>query len=143
MGLSSSYVEILYRAIKRSCPPEYVTFNLNGEPEISSALFKDENGVSVSKQMQRTEEDVISHLKNKLSTNAGRTRLKGAVKLSENDVIKAGAIVVDTPDSSDRFHAEIHKNSNEKLLSNLQMLQLADCCQLCYWNNHMESTCNN
>ena len=140
MEVSENCIETVYRAIKRSCPPDYVIFDAEGNAEISPALFKDENGVSVSKQMRRTKDEVILHLQKKLINKNGQTRLKGAVNLSEKVILDAKAILVSVETSADKYHAEIHKNRNERLLSNLQMLQLADSCKLCHWDDSVENT---
>ena len=58
MDESDYSIEILYRAIKRS-QPSTIT-QRKGKLRVSSALFKDENGVSVDKKMKRTEEAALN-----------------------------------------------------------------------------------
>ena len=53
--------ELLYRVIKRSQPD---SMNEKGRP--TSALFKQENGVSVDRDGERSEDVIIKHLKNDL-----------------------------------------------------------------------------
>lgn len=121
MGKSTAGVDILYRAIKRSRPELVIQNGIN--LRVSPALFKDENGVSVDRKMQRDEEMVLLQMKNNFDK-----RLKGIVQLSESDVTHVNAIVVPKPTNNNKYHAEIHKNCSEVMLDDLQALQLADKC---------------
>jgi hypothetical protein len=124
-------IEYLYRAIKRS-QPSVVKKYPNGRVRISSALFKDAQGVSVSKMMNRLEEEVISHLRKKLSNDKGSTRMKAVVKLTEDDVKEVNAIVVDKPSDDDKYHAQIHKSDCEIELDEIQAKQLANRCKFVF-----------
>ena len=136
MDESDYSIEILYRAIKRSQPSTVI--QRKGKLRVSSALFKDENGVSVDKKMQRTEETAIQKLKDYFSR-----RLKGIVKLTELDVNHANAVVIPKPSIENQYHAEIHKNHNEIMLDDIQALQLADSCQFVFFDEEKDWSITN
>ena len=117
-------VDKLYRVIKRS-KPDTIKRRNGKAVGVSSALFKDEKGVSVDQQKERTETETIDELKEFFDK-----RLKGVVRLFESDVTTAGAVLIQKPSDKLPYHAEIHKNYNEVLLSDVQALQLADNCTL-------------
>lgn len=112
----------LYRGIKRS-QPSFITPAGN----ISSAMFKDENGVSVDRAMQRTENEAIERLKDSFGK-----RLKGVVSLSEKSVSDAAAVLIPAPSRDNPYHAEIYKNIQKEMLTRVQQLILADSCSLIY-----------
>lgn len=64
-------------------------------------------------------------------------RLKGIVSLSEMDVENVNAYLLPAPTKNNPYHAEIYKNCNKEMLSNLQQLQLADSCRLIFFDNEM------
>lgn len=118
--------ETLYRVIKRSFP-DFIKRRRNGTIGISSACFKDKNGVSVGRKIDRSEDDVKQAF-----GKVFKTRMKGMVKLFGKDVENAKAILLNKPSRDDPYHAEIHKNDNEIELDDLQALQLADTCHIIY-----------
>lgn len=126
-------LDLLYRAVKRS-QPSAIRLK-NGKPKVSSSLFKDENGVSVDKKMQRSEESVIQRFKESFSS-----RLKGIVTLSEQDVMNANAIVIPKPSGNNPYHAEIHKSDSEIELTEIQALKLADVCRFVFFDKDKEWT---
>lgn len=111
--------EILYRAIKRSRPD---SLDENGNP--TSALFKQEDGVSVDRDGERTEMEIIGALKQ----NLGK-RFKGAVKVGADVCIDNGMAVIPAP-TENIYHAEIYENMNKEELSSLHALILADNAQI-------------
>ena len=124
----------VYRVIKRSKPDTLK--RKNGKiVGVSSALFKDENGVSVDLKKERTEADAIEELKNFF-----KKRLKGIVSLSESDILDAEAILLPTPSDDLPYHAEIHKSYDEILLDDIQALQLADACTLILFDENVAWT---
>ena len=115
--------EIMYRAVKRSRPD---TLTPDGK-RVLSALFKDENGVSVDCRKGRTEAEAIDRLKSFF-----HTRLKAVGSLSGNCVAEAGACVISDASEKNPYHALIYKNSCRESLTALQALKLADGCSLVY-----------
>ena len=101
----------VYRVIKRSKPDTLK--RKNGKiVGVSSALFKDENGVSVDLKKERT----------------------------ESDILDAEAILLPTPSDDLPYHAEIHKSYDEILLDDIQALQLADACTLILFDENVAWT---
>lgn len=127
MGESTDDIDILYRAIKRNRPKLVTQNGIN--LRVSSAFFKDENGVSVDRKMQRDEEMALLQIKNNFDK-----RLKGIVKLSESDVTNVNAIVVPKPTNNNKYHAEIHKSCSEIMLDDIQAIQLADVCCVIFFD---------
>ena len=82
--------ENLYRAVKRS-NPDYII----GKNKVSSAMFKDESGVSVSRDGGRSEKEVISSFKDspfwsKRLKAIGRTAIKVRAILPVAGVLRRG-----------------------------------------------------
>lgn len=107
--------ELLYRVIKRSQPD---SMNEKGRP--TSALFKQENGVSVDRDGERSEEAIIETFKERFDK-----RFKGLVKVGA-DICIENDIVVIPETSSNIYHAEIFENVNKDPLGQLKALILAD-----------------
>ena len=128
----------LYRVIKRSRPDTIK--RRNGKVVgVSSALFKDEGGVSVDQKKERSKDEAIEGLKNFF-----KQRLKGVASLFESDVADADAVLIPKPSDELPCHAEIHKSHDEILLDDEQALQLADSCKLILldesiaWTNNLK-----
>ncbi len=107
--------ELLYRVIKRSQPD---SMNEKGRP--TSALFKQENGVSVDRDGERSEDVIIETFKERFDK-----RFKGLVKVGA-DICIENDIVVIPETSSNIYHAEIFENVNKDPLGQLKALILAD-----------------
>lgn len=112
--------EILYRAIKRSQPDV-----IRPGGKVSSALFKDDAGVSVDRKGGRAMDEALAAMKVKLAP-----RMKGAVRLTMTDVLKAEACAVPAPSSDDIYHAEIYSDANKHPLTALQAYMLSKACKL-------------
>lgn len=125
----------LYRIIKRS-KPDTIKRRNGKVVGVSSALFKDECGVSVDQKMDRSEDESIDGLKSFF-----KQRLKGVASLFVSDVVNAEAVLISKPSKKLPYHAEIHKSHDEILLDDVQALQLADNCNLIYldknWANEI------
>ena len=93
--------EYLYRRV-----PLKPIFWVPNENRISSALFKDSKGVSVDRQGQRTEEDVIN-------TFTASFELRAVVKLKVEDCRKIGTYVQYKPIPENLFHSEITESETE------------------------------
>lgn len=126
--MNNTLEEAYYRAIKRS-QPNCIDEKKN---KPTSAFFKDENGVSMDRKAERTEEMVIAALKNKLSK-----RFKGMVVLKENDILlQANAYIHPAPSIDDPYHVELYKNHTKEELSNIQALILADLSKILFINDN-------
>lgn len=107
--------ERLYRVIKRSQPD---SMNENGRP--TSALFKQDNGVSVDRDGERREEVIIKTFKDRFEK-----RFKGLVRVGADVCIdNKMAVILET--TSNIYHAEIFENRNKDPLGQLKALILAD-----------------
>ena len=107
--------ELLYRVIKRSQPD---SMNEKGRP--TSALFKQENGVSVDRDGKRNEVAIIETFKARFDK-----RFKGLVKVGA-DICIDNDIVVIPETSSNIYHAELFENVDKDPLVQLKALILAD-----------------
>lgn len=107
--------ELLYRVIKRSQPD---SMDPKGRP--TSALFKQDNGVSVDRDGCRDEELIIQTFKNRFEK-----RFKGLVKVGANICIDNNMAVIPET-SSNIYHAEIFENEDKDPLGQLKALILAD-----------------
>ena len=106
---------MLYRVIKRSQPD---TIDNDGRP--TSALFKQENGVSVDRDGERDEQDIIGTFKDRFGK-----RYKGLVRVGADICIDNNMAVI--PEiSSNIYHAEIFENIERDPLGQLKALILAD-----------------
>ena len=107
--------EVLYRMIKRSQPD---AMDEDGHP--TSALFKQENGVSVDRDGGREEEEIIKKFKDRFDK-----RFKGLVRVGAEVCIDNNMAVI--PETSNNiYHAEIFDNEDKAPLGNLKALILAD-----------------
>lgn len=125
-----------YRIIKRSNPPWFICEN----GEISSALFKNKDeignpGISVDCQDGRPREEAIAFMRSQFSP-----RLKAAVVLTYRDIRDVSGVVFRSPSRTNPHHAEIFKNETKEHISNLQALQLAGRCELCYFDEDVQWT---
>ena len=107
--------EMLYRVIKRSQPD---TIDNDGRP--TSALFKQENGVSVDRDGERDEQDIIGTFKDRFGK-----RYKGLVRVGADICIDNNMAVIPET-SSNIYHAEIFENIERDPLGQLKALILAD-----------------
>lgn len=109
--------EILFRAI-RAYPPF-----IKEDNSISSAAFKDKNGLSVDMKADRGELECVQSLKN---------RFMGIiVKLTVQDCNNINAIVEHCPIYNENmYHCEIISNVNKKLLTQSQAKYLANIAKI-------------
>lgn len=106
--------EKLYRAVKRSQPN---TIDEYGKP--TSALFKDDNGVSVDRDGSRLEDEIIGCFKQRFGP-----RFKALFRFGANICFDNNIAVI--PDYG--YHAELFDDCQKKPLSQLKALILADSC---------------
>ena len=107
--------ELLYRMIKRSQPD---SMDEKGRP--TSALFKQDDGVSVDRDGERTEEVVIKAFKDRFEK-----RFKGLVRVGA-DVCLDNNMAVIPETTFNMYHAEIFESVNKEPLGQLKALILAD-----------------
>lgn len=86
----------------------------------TSALFKQDNGVSVDRDGCRDEKMIIETFRNRFDK-----RFKGLVKVRADICIDNNMAVIPET-SSNIYHAEIFENTNKDPLGQLKALILAD-----------------
>ncbi len=118
--------DTLYRCVKRSQPS-----CIGYDGKITSALFKDPDGVSVDMKGDRTEDKAISDMRAYFNK-----RLKGIASLLELHVHQAHAFLYPDPKAGNPYHAELYKNEQKEELTRVQRLQLADSCKLVFWDEN-------
>jgi hypothetical protein len=111
--------ELLYRAIIRI---PYLWKNEDNRP--SSAAFKDSKGVSVDRDGEREEAEIIRILKSKFG-------LKAIVKLQASYCRSIETKVVARPLEDNIFHAEIH-DLDKVTLSAAKAKKLAKACEIVF-----------
>ena len=107
--------EMLYRVIKRSQPD-----TIDGKGNPTSALFKQEDGVSVDRDGDRDESVIVGTFK-------GLAKVQASICI-DNDM----AVIPET--KSNIYHAEIFENINKEPLTQLKALILADNSQIVVYN---------
>lgn len=108
--------EKLYRVVKRSQPD---TIDEHGNP--TSALFKQDDGVSVDRDGGRLESEIIDRFKEYFGQ-----RFKGLVRVGADVCLDNDMAVI--PDHG--YHAEIFDDCQKTPLSQLKALILADSCRV-------------
>jgi len=116
--------ELLYRAIKRS-QPDAIDKKRN---KVSSALFKDELGVSVDRDGKRAENIVVDSQKSYFAK-----RYRGTVRVMAEICLANNMAVIPEPRDENIFHASIYQDSNKNALSQLNALKLADAAEIVYY----------
>ena len=123
--------ENLYRAVKRSKPE-----CLDDNKVPTSALFKDANGVSVDRDGEREEKEILLFMIN----GELYPRVKGIVKLSAGKCFEAGTEIKAAPSKNNPYHANIFLSSDNIFKQSLQALKLARACELVYFDDSKEWT---
>lgn len=121
--------EILYRAVKRSQPD---AISEDGSP--TSALFKQDNGVSVDRDGGRVEEEIIETFKARFTT-----RFKGLFRVGADICIDHSMAVIPA-DKTNEYHAEIFDDFDKTPLSQLNALILADSAQIVTYCSNVQWT---
>ena len=107
--------EKLYRVIKRSRPDTI------DQDVPTSALFRRDDGVSVDRDGDRPEDEIIACFKDRFGP-----RFTGLVRVGADVCIDNDMAVI--PDHD--YHAEIFDNLQKEPLSQLKALILADSCKI-------------
>lgn len=121
--------ERLYRAVKRS-RPGWLDY---GKP--TSAMFRDSNGVSVDRDGERDEDDIIDAQK----TNFGK-RLKGVTKVGAKNCYDVGATIEAAPSEDNIYHANIWLDLTDKKKEMLQAYMIAQAAEIVYIDDSVEWT---
>lgn len=124
--------ESLYRVVKRS-RPDCITAN----GKVSPALYKDSNGVSVDRDGGRNEEEIVRFI----TEVTFPRRAKAIASLLSSTCYGVGFRVEAAPSEINPYHANIYLDEDEQK-GNLQALQLADECQVVYFDEDVEWTGN-
>lgn len=112
--------EMLYRAVY---PPEIMRMYWKENGEISSAVFKDKNGLSVERAGGRNEKEIIIQM---------RMFFYGAIiGLMAGDCTACGAVLRYLPSKRSKYHSEIHGSEERIVLSQSQCKHLAKVAKLC------------
>ena len=112
--------EKLYRAVY---PPEIMPMFWKENGEVSSAVFKDKNGLSVEREGNRNERSVVAYM---------RTFFQGLIiSVTAHDCEACGAVLKYLPTRRSRYHSEIHGSEERVLLSQSQCKHLAKAAWVC------------
>ena len=104
--------ERLYRAVR----PDSIFWKEDGS--LTSAAFKDKNGLSVQRGDYRADKEVVEEMM--------RIGFEGRiVRVDVSDCNDANAIVVYVPMDDNEYHSEIHSSNDKILLTSGQARQLA------------------
>lgn len=119
MNLNFTDDEKLYRAVwPKSKRPNYWTKS----GKLSSAAFKDKNGLSVLRTGDRNEADALQEAIKKL---------KGyIVSVNVKQCKEVEAFLRHLPGKISYYHSEIHGSDKEKVLSTSQALKLANLAKI-------------
>lgn len=119
--------EKLYRAVKRSKPSW-----IDGD-NVSSAMFKDERGVSVDRDGNRSENDIIVFMQN----GNLKGRVKAIIKVLAKDCYDIHTRLTANPSDDNPYHANIWLDEDNVNIQNLQAKRLADCSERVFYNDNM------
>lgn len=114
--------EGFYRVIKRS-KPNWIC----SDGTISSAMFKDSEGVSMDRQKDRTEQQCIQAIEKYFGS-----RTKGVAKLIRCSIDDATVYIYPAYTEMNPYHVELYGTAEKTPVSNLQALRLAQSCKLLY-----------
>lgn len=111
--------ELLYRMVKKSDPDGFI----NGEP--TPALFIDPKGLSVDRDGERDESDIIESFRNRFDKNGGYGR---AVKITAAKCRDIGTYPNPINNKKNKYHAEIHESEEIVEISLIKAMKLASAC---------------
>ena len=123
--------EDLYRAVKRSRPDW-----LDGNNIPTSAMFKDNNGVSVDRDGGRNVAEIIRFM----CDVSFSKRVKGIVRLSAGECFLSGCEVKAAPSEINPYHANIWLDVSDIRRQNIQALKLARASKLIFFDETKEWT---
>lgn len=106
--------EKLYRSVY---PPEFKSLYWEPDGSVSSAAFYDRRGLSVTRGNFRSNDDVITYMKDNFK---GRV-----ISVLAGDCRNADAYIKYCPSRNNKYHSEIHGSKTEIVLSKRQRRILA------------------
>lgn len=112
--------EILYRAVRKSNPDSF----LLGKP--TAALFMDDGGASVDRDGNRKEQEIVESYKNRFGR---RDDYITTVKIAAIKCRSVGAYPNPIDNKKNVYHAEIWESKDERKVSLLKAIQLAQLCK--------------
>ena len=111
--------EKLYRGVH--------SFWIKEDDTISSAAFKDSNGISVDRDGGRDEQSCINRMIGALP------QIAGVGRLTTGEVVDCGAIPKYLPVEGNEFHSEIHDSAEQvQIKSGSKSRKLASKCQIVF-----------
>jgi hypothetical protein len=93
----------------------------------TSAIFKDSNGVSVDRQGERSQKDIIR--------DALKYPLKALVHVKTEKCRELDTVPVYKPVEDNMYHSEIHDSIDKVRLSSSKAKRLRDNCKVVYINS--------
>lgn len=121
-----SDTEYLYRAVKIR---DELYLDAGRKP--TSAMFKDDKGVSVIRDGGRDEQTVT---KSFTDSKLWSKRLKALGKVYTAECKSFGAFIVEDPSTQDIHHSLIFGDEEKSPLSNIQSLKIARSCKIVYYD---------
>lgn len=115
--------EDLYRAVPNN--PHFTKEEPDGSIRLTSALFKDSNGVSVDREGDRDEEDIIGNFKE-------RKPGYGLAKISAGDCRESNTKPVWDPQEDNYYHSLIIRENDQLQLTRGQAKKLQRKCEQLY-----------
>lgn len=112
--------EKLYRAV---FPPEMVPMFWKENGQISSAVFKDKNGLSVERAGNRQEKRILEYM-HRLFTGL-------IISVNYQNCNDCGAYAIYLPSKRSNYHSEIHGSRERIVLSPSQCKYLARLAMIC------------
>lgn len=100
---------------------------LEDDDSVSSAAFKDSNGISVDRDGGRIEQECVKRMVDNLP------KIAGVGKLACEEVEECGAFPVYLPERNNVYHSEIHDSAEQvRIKSNSKARKLARKCQVIF-----------
>lgn len=112
--------EILYRVVRESDPDGFIS------DKPTAALFMDEKGVSVDRDGERIEKEIIETFKDRFGR---RNDYKTAVKITAKECRSVEAYPNPIGNKKNIYHAEIWESKDEKVISLFKAIKLAQLCR--------------
>ena len=112
--------EMLFRVVRKSNPSGFV----DGKP--TAALFMDSKGVSVDRDGEREESEIIDSFRQRFNR---RDDYNKAVKIGAGTCRTIGTYPNPIGNARNKYHAEIWESENEQVISLLKADRLAQECK--------------
>ncbi|EET62135.1 hypothetical protein BRYFOR_05799 [Marvinbryantia formatexigens DSM 14469] len=112
--------EMLYRAVRISDPDGFIS----GKP--TAALFMDEKGVSVDRDGERTEQEIVETFRKRFGR---RNDYHTAVKIGAGTCRSVETCPYPVGNKKNIYHAEIWESEDERRVSLFKAIRLAQLCK--------------